>query len=430
MMSAIDRPYDSHISNFTFEKSGLPVTLETMGGKKMSRDAMETLEALALHAFKKSAKIVTIEDLMRISYPQLYGLAKADAPLLTTTTAAFNPIFGAEVWSAVNLEANGFGMTPKMPWGHSGFKIMTTRATTANTGGQAELPTALPDTVKQQWIDISAKPKIVANGFNVSALEQQLGLNGMDDMFTNPLEELRTEAGEEHQKLLNEHFFTDVDTLAGNNMESIDRMITNFSEVTDATISIDAGDGDLWGGSGGTVDRDANNAWSNAHVNHNSGTDRELTPKLINDLFTETGRWTKKNHPRAIITGWDTYRRMGELRAPQMVFDNTKTIQPGFGGIQTPNPGVEGALNVATWDGVPIIVSDDTPKDTISRIYLVNFNYMAIKVLMPTQFYQTGLTTDGNIFALDTFADEGMFVTMLELICKQFPSQAKLRDLK
>lgn len=379
----------------------------------------------------KAAAINSIHQFMDVSYPGLYrngvfqgyGHLKKDAPVLSTTTGFFNAVFGQVVWNQVNQEVNMFALLPKIPWGHTGWKVITTAGATSG-GGVAENG-AIPATTKPTLADLSAKPKTIATTFNVSAVEQALGEAGGDDMFDNPFNWMRDYSGIEHVKLLNRMLLTDVGTLASNNMESIDRVISSNAEVSN--VGIDAGDSDIY-----SQDRDGGTGWTDAHVNHNSGVDRDLTLTQIDNLFENTNPFRMAGDQYIMVTGYDTLERIQQERSPQIQYTNPHLIgvNISMNGVSTVGPGVDGGFQVTSYKGVPVFPSNDVPKDTISRIYLINLNHMKIKVVMPTQFYSTGIFSNGNPFPNDKINDEGMFLTMAELIATKFNVHAKLRDLK
>ncbi len=422
-----------------------PILVQSFGRKTFTDQVIKSITNSAQVTFKKGLyqlashrqQIRDMNDLMKFWYPSLYQetglLAKADNTFTTLDTAAYNPIYGAMVWSQLSLRADVFRLFDKTPWVQSGWRVKSARGTTANTGGFAVEAsstslTALPDTVHPTYIPVYTKPKTVVTTFNVSMIEQLLGQSGGDDMFTNPLEQLRTDMAVEHVRLFNEHLLTDVDTLAGNNMESLDRIMSSYDEATNVGIALSASsDADIYG-----LDRTGSATWADSNVLHNSGTDRDLTIDLLDSMFTVTGKYTNEGDRQAFITGWDTAARISELRSPQVQITNLEesNLKPTINGVTTPWAGKDIAIVASAYRGVPIIINDAVPVDTISRIYKVNLEGIEIRTLLPTQYFEAGVTTTGNPWANDNLGDEGAFVTSLEVIAKQFNSQVKLRDLQ
>ena len=110
-------------------------------------------------------------------------------------------------------------------------------------------------------------------------------------------------------------------------------------------------------------------------------------------------------------------------------------VKVGVNGVETAE-GTQVGINVATLYGIPIFRDPHVPKDTISRLYLLdtsnpeNFHMprLCFKVLRPTQYFEAGMSS-GDPFGINKLADEGMYRTIGELICAFFAAQGKIRDL-
>ena len=413
-------PWDENISS---------ITVQNLGGPNIAKSTLAGMERYAYQNIAKARNYIrTIDDLVYYYYPTMYkqeALSKAADPLLTTTTGAYNQIYGPMVWVQINLEANAFGFLSKQPWDRSGWRAITAAAATSG-GGVAE-NSYLPDTIKPTIAQIYTKPKVVATTFSVSALEQELGLAGGDDMFEDPKDFLRQYSAVQHRKLINYMLLADVAAgAAGNNVESIDRVCCSASEVTGCSIT--SGYGDIYGLSRGSA------SWADAYVNHNSGTLRKLTLDLVDSMFQNTYPYKDPNDRYCILTGYDTFEVIQRLRSPYLRFEQvpeSQWIRPSVNGVQAVVPGVEGGFVVTTYRGVPILVSNDVKQDTsgLSRIYLLNLDNIFFKVIMPTLYFETGYST-GQPFAINQLADEGLFTTMGELIATKFKVHAKVRDIK
>lgn len=364
----------------------------------------------------------SIRQFMEYVYPTAL---RKDAPTLTTTTGFYNQVYGQRVWEQINNEQNAWGFLPKRPWDRSGWRVLTTAGATSG-GGVAE-SAAPPSTIKPTLAQISTKPKVLATAFNVSALQQGLSLGG-DDSVVDTIDFLRQYSAIEHGKLINRMLLTNVTTLASNNMESIDRIVSSNDEVTNCG-DVDAGDSDIY-----SQDRDAGATWADAYVSHNSNTDRDFSLSLLDDLFTNVRPYMKGGDFKGfvLLTGWDTFEEISQhdvdkvrhLTYPQNAY------LPSVNGVSAAQPGTDAGHQVVAYKGVPILVSDDVPTDTISRIYLLNLNYLFIKTLMPTMYFQTGLLSNGDPFGINFLGDEGLFVTMAELIATKFRIHGKIRDLQ
>lgn len=359
--------------------------------------------------------IKTIKDMEEYYYGRAFELQKSDSPLLTTTTGVYNPIFGAKVWSQLNQEINAFGILPKIVWDKSGWRVITTRA--AATGGGVSENATLPDTIKPTFQEISTKPKIVAHTFNASEMETFLGTK--DDGLGDVMRVLREEMSKHHVEMINKMLLTDSDTLAGDNIESIDRVVSSYGEVTNCGTT--AGDSDIY-----SLDRDAAVSWADAYVDENANVDRTFTIDLLDTALTNLR--INGAEPKVILTGYDTQERIQQALQAQQRFLGKQNVVPTYNGIKG-IAGTEAGFNVATYQGIPIICSKDVKQDTLSRIYILDTDYLFFKIALPTMYFESGMSKK-DPFGINYLGDEGLFRTMGELICSRFNVHGKIRDLK
>lgn len=353
------------------------------------------------------------------------SVEKIDAPVLSTTTGVYNAIYGAQVWSLLNQEANAFGVLPKFPWSRSGWRNMSARAGSTADGGVAE-GGALPDSIKPTFEEVSTKPKTVAHVFEVSEVQQFL--TETDDAIGD-LEMMRGMMGVKHKEAINQQLLAAVEAgLAGNNFESIDRVCCSKAEVTDCSITSNYGDIYGW-------DRDSATT-HDAYVDENSNTDRYLTDDMLRGMLTTLQQ--NGANPTIWLTGWDTFSRIVSLYDPQVRYNvvGETMASVGVNGINT-QAGFGFGVKVSTLYNIPLIISKDVYKDTISRIYLLDTSdpegygvpRMGIAIARPTQYFEAGIDK-GDPFPVAKFTTKGMYRTMGELICRVPQYQGKIRDLK
>jgi hypothetical protein len=344
-------------------------------------------------------------------------LLKADAPLLSTTGGTYQAIYGRKVWSQLNQEFNAFSILPKKPWDRSGWRVVTDKPNSgAVHGGIAENGT-LPETVKPVFQHVAAKPKTIAHSFDMS--EVAIFLADKDDGLGDIRSVLKEEMGKHHAEMVNKMLLTDVTTTAGNNFESLDRITTDNSVMSSGYFT--AGEEDIY-----SIDRSAN-AWSEAEANASGtkGTNRVLTLDHLDTLFQNI--WTRGGNPKVILTGYDTLMRLQQLLQSQQRFMEEKRVTPTFNGVKGV-PGVEAGFVVSTYNGVPIIPTKDMPQDGISRMYLLDTDYMHFATAIPTQYFESGIET-GDPFAINRLGQEGLYRTMGELWTTFFGAQGSVRDL-
>lgn len=366
----------------------------------------------------KSARINTIQDFIDFAYGAngdilLSGysaIAKADAPMLTTTTGAMNDIFGAQVWNQLNEKAPTFSALPKVPYTKNGFRVKTARGLTLGSSGVAENG-AIPETKLPTYLELSLKLKHHVDSYSASLLAQ-LRAAGNDDLT---IDQLRADIGEEHIKSINASLLKDADTLAGNNFESIDRVCS--SQAEEAAFNT-AGDCDIYG-----FDRSAA-ATLDAYVDHNSGTDRDLTKTMLNSAI-RTIEQNSGERPNLVITGFDTAADIDALFESQARLP-VERVTVGVNGVQTA-AGNDVGLQVSMLYNIPVIVDAQVEKDTTSRIYFLNSNYLKFELALPTRNIETGLN---DMVLLNAIGSKGVFITAGELKCTRFSAQGKIRDLK
>ena len=359
-------------------------------------------------------------------------LLKADSPMLSTTAGTYQAIYGRKVWSQLNQEFNAFSILPKKPWDRSGWRVITAKPNAGTLhGGVAENAT-LPETVKPTFQHVAAKPKTIAHTFDMS--ETAIFLADKDDGMGDIRSVLKEEMGKHHAEMINKMLLTDTDTPAGNNYESLDRITAAHHDdgTTASTTGMNAGHNDLSSNDDldiYSIDRE-NNSWSNAEMSNNvvsdTSTDRVLSLDQLDDLFQRV--WERGGNPKVILTGYDTLMRLQQLLQSQQRFMEEKRVTPTYNGVKGV-PGIEAGFIVATYNGVPIIPSKDVQKDTLSRMYLLDTDYMYFSTAIPTQYFESGIET-GDPFAINRLGQEGLYRTMGEVWTTFFGAQGQIRALK
>ena len=129
---------------------------------------------------------------------------------------------------------------------------------------------------------------------------------------------------------------------------------------------------------------------------------------------------------KCIITGYDSVARIGTLLASQQRYGSGQSVRVQFtvNGIQTIS-GAEAGFEVASYNGVPIIPDINTLQDTISRIYLCDFDHLHMGALTPVQYMESN-----DWFGLDRFVTMGLYHMQGEVICTKYKAQGKVRDLQ
>ena len=344
-------------------------------------------------------------------------LLKADAPLLSTTAGTYQAIYGRKVWSQLNQKFNAFSILPKKPWDRSGWRVVTAKPSKVVGGGIAENGT-LPDTTKPTFQNVAAKPKTIAHSFDMS--ETAIFLNDKDDGLGDIRSVLKEEMGKHHAEHINDMLTEDVTTVAGNDIESLDRITTGNNSMVSGT-HYDTNDEDIY-----SIDRSAN-TWSFGEDSADSSSaNRTLSLDHLDEVFRLI--WERGGNPKVMLTGYDTLMRIQQLLQAQQRFMEEKRVVPTFNGVKGV-PGVEAGFIVATYNGVPIIPTKEMASDGISRIYMLDTDYVYFSTAKPTQYFESGIET-GDPFAINRLGQEGLYRTMGEVWTTFFGGQGSIRDLQ
>ena len=374
----------------------------------------------------------TIQDMERYYYggTALTGytyssgdILKADAPLLSTTAGTYQAIYGRKVWSQLNQEFNAFSILPKKPWERSGWRIITAKPSFDVGGGLAENAT-LPDTTKPDFLHVAAKPKTIGHSFDLS--EVSMFLSDKDDGLGDVRQVLKEEMGKHHADHINRMLLVDVETPAGNDFESLDRLTSDPDSMTTGTGHVSATtDHDLY-----SITRDGSSDFHSAEVDVSAAanTNRNLSLNQLDGLFQQI--WVRGGNPKVMLTGYDTLMRVQQLLQSQQRFMESKRVTPTYNGVKGV-PGIEAGFIVATYNGVPLIPSKDVVTDTsgISRIYYFDTDYLWFQTAIPTQYFESGIET-GDPFAINRLGQEGLYRTMGEVWDSFFGAGGSIRDLK
>lgn len=347
--------------------------------------------------------------------PEAGGYLRKDEQVTTSITGVRNIIFGSKLWQNIVTTSNTFGILPKIPWEQSGFRAITVAGATGSLG--VSEGGALPATTKPSLIEVSITPKDLALSVDISLLQRNL--EGKDD--TALFADVLTEQAAEFNNRLNRGLNNNVTNLASTNIESIDRAISSYQEVTDCG-DITAGDADLYG-----VDRDAAASWIDAYVVENNNTDRDLQLTYLDTVFQNVRPYWQNyggSENKVITTGYDTLARLQQLMTSKQIFQGYEKVKGSVNGISTVE-GTATGFNAALYQNVPIVPDQNVVQDTISRINLIDLDYMAIGVLQPIV-----QTESKDHIALNKLADEVLFHAQMELVTRKFGCHGKVRDSK
>lgn len=353
------------------------------------------------------------------------GAAIAQADLKSDATGVLNRLFGRNLWAQLNVQAPSFGMLAKTQRSKSsplGWRAKTAFASTGK-GGQSEgtIPTAVVST----YFEVSPTPKEHSTQMRVSGMLQDL--QDVDDAY-GTLEEVQGELATEHAKEFERALNTDIDTTAGNNVESLPRVPA--SSANQATIGWTAGDEDIFG-----IDRSAQ-TWADGEQDA-AATARALTTKLLDSMF----RKVLKNggQPTVWHTGYDTWEAIADLYDPRGRYE----IGGGLpGGVQVNGATAADGLAMSTFvgqlHGRPIVLTDQAVADSneLSQINLFDMSNpeghdkprLGMDMVRPTQFYLAGERSTRAPQTISFAGDSVLAITRGQLGCRFFKAQGQVRD--
>jgi len=358
-------------------------------------------------------------------------ISKADDPILTTTTGVYYGVIGAKIWVQLNTENNITALFKKEKWGPAnGWRVVTAFAS-AKITAVSENGT-LPDATKYTAQIIKNRVKIVATRFTASMREQLEAQRGQAISWEDTVELMGTQhklgIAEALAEVANSSSYT-----AGTDITPLALIVSSYSEYTncsDVNVGVVYGDG-----GSNSIDRTSAASALDAIVLHNSGTLRALTVNLINTLVENVmrncGDFNPKNY--VFLTGTDTLQRWSELvggiqRLPEQTFNVDMK-----GGIRYV-PGGGGGFQLRTYRGIPIVTSQhltlkQQPTGGLTPIYMLHVPSFAIWYDLPTIYEEHGFRKRETIL-LGRTAEDGMFMTAMDLICFRPFANGKLRDIK
>lgn len=373
--------------------------------------------------------------------------SKSDDPLLISTTAVWRAIMGKANWMFANLANPAFGALPKVPWDKSGERIITVEPTTAACQGVAE-DGALPDSQKPTWAYHATQFKQIVTRIQVSRKMQRAAQLGDD---TIDMETLKNWAFKHNAYEMGKMILEKAETAAG--AAAADYAGKDGLEALDRAISCDAEEDDLGGThdgyydpwtkyestAGGTVwDRDSGTTYD-AQVIHGDGTlcyqtgnpafgtDATLSLETIDQLIDETQKNGANPRSQVFITGFDTARRWAQLVSPKQRFADYERMTVTVNGVEAVE-GRRAGFRVGMYDDIPILRDKNCPKDTISKIFLVDTSSLFLKVATPT--FLMAPDEAESYLASDKLQQDYWFLTELELWNTDPTVQGKLVSLK
>lgn len=336
------------------------------------------------------------------------------ANLGTGSGGAINAMYDLGVFIQYVIQANSYGMLPSETWRRQGYRAVSTASATAGMGiieGGA-LATAVVPT----FVEIAPTPKEfeIVTDYTQRLIVQEAISEGVT------IAQNREVVEKDFYKSMNADLNVDGNTLAGDNIESLDRVTA--SSVTATNLSWTTGDEDLY-----AIDR-SGNTWYDANSLDASGVDRNITEGLWTTLRQNQEQfWQDPVAGKGYLTGHTTFNRFSQLIGASQRFDGAADAVITLNGVKT-SPGEKTGFKIATWEGVPIIRDDNVQVDTIDRVYLLDMDYLGIAWGKPPTYLESDPDTS-DVFATGHLV-RGVHYGIGELFATFPASSGSLRDLQ
>ena len=355
-----------------------------------------------------------------------YGIEKGDNDFTVANQAnAFNVVYGAKVYNQLNTKSEVAKLLKKEPWTQSGWRVMTTRP--VDDGGNADFAAgtaeggAFGDTTAPTLKEVEATLKEIVTPYEISTKAELL--SDADDGLKGLAAFMRKEMGDAHVFGMDQMLLATAETVAGNNVESLDR-VTMSDAAANATLSSRA-DIDMY-----NIDRSAQ-SWADATVSHNSGSDRALTTAMLDTLIEGVMTNGANYADLVFLTGHDTYMNIQQLltkggdggAATILRYDAAQEGAASQNGVLG-QAGLNYDSRVGSYNGIPIFVSQHVAKDTVSRIHLLDLPQFALRVAAPTTY-----VANDNLAVTQSLTKQYALITAMELITYRFNTSGSVRDL-
>lgn len=366
---------------------------------------------------------------------------KTDDPFLSTTPNVWQALYGLVAFSQIHREMSLLSALQMVPWVHDGARLIL--ADPAKQGEFLGEQDYFPDTVKPEFDLYKCDTKWALTTWDCfeKAIQHSARNEGIDLVI-----DLMKIYAEMHREFLDVGLLANAQTeaaAAGANryttapvaIETIDRIISSDEEEAEhgGTYS------DWYDPYATDIDReDGVGTDHNSVVLMDTTEDRPITDALMRELIRkceDLGMKCPAEGGRGfILTGRDTRDDLAELWQSQMRYTpdlndaqrrGVMTARFDVNGVQTAK-GHHAGFKVASYADYPIIVDANCPKDTKSRIYLIDGATLRLKTLLPTQYLST---SPNDWIILRQFLRKFAYLSVLEVECVNFRIQGKIRDL-
>ncbi len=336
------------------------------------------------------------------------------ATITTGDTGAWNAIYGSVATIQVAQQQNAFAALPKRPYNRYGLRVVSAAAISSSTG--IDEAAAVPTAVEPTYLEVNVGQKEIAVATDMSTRLELLSTR--DDTIT---------FGGNAQVVFS-NFLTatdadllgDADTVAGYNIESLDRYTSSYAKYgtySDVGTATDSN----WYNTVRAVAA-ASNDWDSNFFGATA--DRSLTLPLVDGMYaacypywgTDFGNKIWLTTPGTNVS-WSFLEGAKQRYGPEPVaFSYTQGVQPVLGQA--------GGFKLNHYNTWPIVLDSQVKADTIGRIMLLDLNHTGMLVGRPIEAIQ-----GNNPLYLQYFLNRLAFYGIMETYGDMPKSCAQLADL-
>ena len=341
-----------------------------------------------------------------------YSLQKAT--VTTGDTGAFNAIYGAIATIQVAQQQNAFAALPKRPYNRYGIRVVSAAAISSSTG--IDEGAAVPTAVEPTYLEVPVGQKDIAVATDMSTRMELMSTR--DDTITF--------GGNAQVVFSNFLTATDydllgtADTVAGYNIESLDRYTSSYAKYgtySDVGTATDIN----WYNTVRSVAA-ASNYWDSNFFGATS--DRALTLPLIAGMHAACQPYWGNDFGNKIwLTTPATNVAWSFLEGAKQRFGQETVAYTYTQGVQ-PVLGQAGGFKLNHYMNWPIVEDSQVVADTIGRVYLLDLNHTGMLVGRPIEAIQ-----GNNPLYLQYFLNRLAFYGIMETYGDMPKSCAQLADL-
>ena len=370
--------------------------------------------------------------------------------------------YGATMWQQANVATPLYGMLPKIPAENAPTNLHDPRPMSYRAVFNPPTYDAVGEAGSWQTAKVFDTREVDIDPRHSTILFEGSVLNDvLADIHDGVPFENVTQIGEEYFRRsieadgiargVNSGSNSGTTYSATNKVATIDRVVASQGEESSADgvgdTALDDGDLDVYGiDRSQTSDGQSNESnWADAVVNHNSGSDRQLTKGVVNSTIESLEQNGTSRENLVMFTGYDTARVLSELTESQFRADALQEIMREAVGRNADDaetrPGKSFSTQLNKYEGIPIVPGPHVPSDSLSRIYLLDMTAMqdpvtganipkiGIETYIPMTVETAGVGQETNTLALGSLLEQqGLFMTH-QIRCTRFNHQAKVRDL-